>query len=264
MHPLLVPGCLRPWAERALDLVRPRAGERLLDIHGDAEVLSAQAARAVSPGGVVCSLVGTRSSAHGVAAAAEAAGVTGVHPVVGSAERPPVRDGGMDAAVSLFGLGDAADAGAALAAWLRLLRPGGRLAAVLWAGPPGAPHEAAVVAALQACGVEVIALRRRLEAGLPANVRELCTVATRRDGPSLEVLRLVDVVRFDSPGQAWEALTGEGSTAASLVAGAGRPAMARARGLAMERLADHAVADGTLRIPVEAVAIVTGGGAPRD
>jgi hypothetical protein len=161
---------LRPWAERLLDVLRPRPGECILDASADGGLLRRQLARAVSPGGVVIT--------HGA---------TGPWLVSG----PPI-----DAAASLLSLHLAADPAALLAELLQAVEERHGRMAVLVQLADGSPHEAAVVEALgqglarpaTMSGADVDALLGRLQ---------------------LRSERLRDVVRFDGVDQLWAALVTE-------------------------------------------------------
>lgn len=160
---------LGPWAERLVDALRPRPGERILDASGDGGVLGRRLARAVWPNGAVI-----------------AAGPAG-HPAAA---------GSFAAAASLFGIELAVDAGAHLAGLLRAVDPrAGRVAVLIQLGGEGSPHETAVAGVLG--GVARPATLTAVE------IDRLCG-----DGP-LRPERLRDVVRFDGLGQLWTALVTE-------------------------------------------------------
>jgi hypothetical protein len=113
---------LGPWAERLVDALRPRPGERILDASGDGGVLGRRLARAVGPHGAVI-----------------AAGPGG-HPAAA---------GPFAAAASLFSIPLDADPGAHLAGLLRAVDPrAGRIAVLVQLGGEGSPHETAVAAVL--------------------------------------------------------------------------------------------------------------------
>jgi hypothetical protein len=110
---------LRPWAERLVDALRPRPGERILDASRDGGVLGRRLARAVGPHGAVI------AAGH------------------------PDAAGPFAAAASLFGIPLAAEAAAHLAGRLDAVdRRTGRVAVLVQLGGDGSPHETAVVGVL--------------------------------------------------------------------------------------------------------------------
>jgi len=242
---LLVLGCLRPWAERIGNLVRPAVGESCLDLCSDGGAMAALLCAHVVPQGRVVVL-----DSDPDAACAETEAVRGR--VLAGVARPaalPLASGAVDLAVSLFGLAHSDDLPGALAELRRVVRPGsGRVAVVLWAGPAGAPHEEAVRLALeQETGVCSAFIREALDAAT--------TVMAGEHG--LRVERLRDVVRFDGPDHLWAALVGERPVAAEL-AGVHAQAISAARAACAAGLLPYSERDGTLRVPVEAVVFADG------
>ncbi|MEA2618973.1 MAG: ubiE/COQ5 methyltransferase family [Chloroflexota bacterium] len=168
---------LRPWAERLVDALGPRPGERILDASADGGLLHRRLARAVGP--------------HGAVVAAGPAG----HPA--AAGTP------FSAAASLFSIPLVSDAGAHLAGLLRAVDPrAGRVAVLIQLGGRGSPHETAVAGVLG--GV-----------ARPATLSAVEIDALCGDGP-LRPERLRDVVRFDGLGQLWTALVTERGIGADL------------------------------------------------
>lgn len=218
---LLVEGCMRPWSERLLDLVGPRRGEACLDLCSESGVVARMLAGAVGPDGRVDSVI-------------EPGQLT-----------TPARP--WTVVVSLFGLAGQVDVGG----WLRLIaaripiRAGG-LAAAVWAGSQGAPHEAAVQAGLIGAGLT-----------WPRQADEFSIDDPRRLDPlppGWVVTRLRDVVRFDGIAHLWAALVDErGAPDRILEAPSG--VLADAQRVCARRLSAHTAADGTLRIPVEALVL---------
>jgi SAM-dependent methyltransferase len=226
---------LRPWAERLLDAVRPQRGERVLDCPCDSGVLTRRLARAVGGSGMV--LAAEAHPGAWVASGADAAPVRtlGVDPA-----RLPLASGSLDAAVSLLGLHLVPDPAALLAEMLRVVdRRHGRVGVLLQLAE-GSPHETAVAAALGGSAAPP---------AVPASdVAALVDRTAHRSGAGslrlhAEIRR--DVVRFDGVDQLWTALVTERGVEAVLT-----PARRSAVEASLDRCT---VADGTLRIPVEAV-----------
>jgi hypothetical protein len=167
---------VRPWAERLVDALRPRPGERILDVSRDGGLLSRRLARAVGPGGAV---------------------------ITGEPSRWLVPGPPFDAAVSLLSLHFAADPAALLASLVAAIHPSRGRVVVLVQLAEGSPHEAAVV--------EVLGHALARPATLTSGHLDSLLGAT-----SLRAERLRDVVRFDGVDQLWAALVTERGIAAEL------------------------------------------------
>jgi hypothetical protein len=112
---------VRPWAERLVDALRPRPGERILDVTCDGGLLSRRLAREVGPRGAAIS----------------------VEPGT-----PRLVPGSLDAATSLLSLHLAADPAALLAGLAGAVDPVHGRVAVLVQLVEGSPHERAVLEVL--------------------------------------------------------------------------------------------------------------------
>jgi SAM-dependent methyltransferase len=124
---------------RVLDLAGISAGMRVLDIAAGTGDQSFLASRLVGPNGTV---LATDISASMLAIAAEEArerGLTNTETRVADAQQLDVPDGSFDAAISRFGLMFLPDLHGALVRIGRALRPGGRLAAMVWSTPERNP-----------------------------------------------------------------------------------------------------------------------------
>jgi hypothetical protein len=151
----------------------------------------------------------------------------------------PLRDGSAQVVTSLFTLAFEPDPAAALGELLRILDPDrGRLGVALWSEPGAVPH----LDALAAVDEETVAAATQFGHLLAAeHLVEQAGGAQR-----IQVSRIHDVVRFDGVAHWWAAVAGGAPDAV--------PAIAEAR------LRPYAVADGTLRIPTEAVLLTTAEG----
>lgn len=137
---------LAPAAEVAVDALALTSGERVVDVGcgtGNAALLAARA------GG---SVLGVDPSARLLAAARAAAADAGLtcEFETGEGAAIPAGDGAFDAAVSVFGV-IFADAEAAAAELLRVVRPGGRIVLTTWT--PAGPTPKVTAAMLDALGV---------------------------------------------------------------------------------------------------------------
>jgi SAM-dependent methyltransferase len=236
---------LRPWAERLLDAVRPRSGERILDCPSDSGTLSRRLGRAVGGGGLV---VTAEPQWPGPAFAAAAVGPEGA-PLAASALRVepgrlPLASGSLDAAVSLLTVHLVPDPAALLAEMLRAVDPRrGRVAVVVQLGDGGSPHEGAVAAVLGGGAPPAPVVAAGAVAGL---LQDVAGLAGERRAP-LRDERWRDVVRFDGVDQLWAALVTERGLDAGLTP---------ARRAALEAsLGRWMAADGTLRIPAQALVL---------
>jgi len=147
---------LRPHGLAALDALRPAPGERALDVGCGAGETTRELARRVAPSG---SAVGLDLAEPFLAVArAESAGAANVGWLLADAQSHPFA-AEYDLCYSRYGLMFFDDPPRAFANLRRALRPGGRLAAVVW-GPP------------DACGwveLPMRALRARLPAAAGAS-----------------------------------------------------------------------------------------------
>ena len=126
MNDLMSLGLHRAWKAFAVSVVRPRPGERMLDVAAGSGDLARSLARRVQPGGEVWltdinfqMLVRGRDRLLDAGLAAPA--------VRCDAERLPFPDGHFDCVTVAFGLRNMTHKDHALAEMRRCLRPGGRL-----------------------------------------------------------------------------------------------------------------------------------------
>lgn len=170
MNDLMSFGLHRLWKRFAVDLVNPRAGQRVLDLAGGTGDLARLMVRRVAPGGsVVVADINEqmlergrrRLADDGIAGAAEF--------VLADAESLPFPDRSFDAVTIAFGLRNVTDKDAALAEMYRVLRPGG-CALVLEFSKP---NSALLSRAYDAYSFGALPLMGRLVAGDAASYRYL-------------------------------------------------------------------------------------------
>jgi SAM-dependent methyltransferase len=126
---------MEPATQTMLDLAAVRAGARVLDIAcGAGGQTLAAARRAGAQGHVLASDIAPSMLLH-VQENARAAGFTNISTRAGAAEELDLAPGSFDAAICQLGLMLFADPARALAAAHRALRPGGKVAVVVFTTP---------------------------------------------------------------------------------------------------------------------------------
>lgn len=130
----VVPTLTGPWVPPLLDLVEPRAGERVLDVACGTGVVARLAARRVAPGGAVTGVDLNEGMLEVAGRLALPPGVT-IDWRQGSALALPFTDRQFDIVGCLFGLMFFPDRLKALGEMRRVLAPGGRVAIGVWTGP---------------------------------------------------------------------------------------------------------------------------------
>jgi ubiquinone/menaquinone biosynthesis C-methylase UbiE len=122
---------LRPAQDLLLSLTALEPGERVLDIACGTGLVTFRAADAVGPGGFVAASDISDAMVASIAAAAAGRGLSGDFRRM-DAERLEHPDAAFDAVVCALGLMYVAEPPNALREMRRVLRPGGRAAAVVW------------------------------------------------------------------------------------------------------------------------------------
>jgi ubiquinone/menaquinone biosynthesis C-methylase UbiE len=113
--------------ERLRSVLRPRAGERLLEIGPGTGYYSRELAEWVAPGGTLELFDLQQEFLDHVMRAAGDHGLSNLVPTQGDATALPYEDASVDAVVLITVLGEIPDSDAALREIRRVLRPGGRL-----------------------------------------------------------------------------------------------------------------------------------------
>jgi demethylmenaquinone methyltransferase/2-methoxy-6-polyprenyl-1,4-benzoquinol methylase len=131
MNDLMSAGVHRWWKDEMLAQLKPRPGQRLLDVAGGTGDIALRALPRLAQGGtaeggvVVCD-VSEAMLAIGRARALDQGILTGIEWVCADAERLPVADRSVDFYTIGFGLRNVTRIDAALAEVRRVLKPGGR------------------------------------------------------------------------------------------------------------------------------------------
>ena len=151
----LVPAVFAPWAPVLLDAAAVGIGHTVLDVACGTGVVAAAAAEQVGPSGAV---TGVDSNPGMIAVAARTRGVRWAQ---ADAARLPFPDGGFDRVLCQAGLQFVPDRLGALREMRRVLRPGGRVALLVWRALHHSPGFAALADALQTVvGPEAAAVMR--------------------------------------------------------------------------------------------------------
>jgi ubiquinone/menaquinone biosynthesis C-methylase UbiE len=123
---------LRGCAERCVDLVAPRDGERVLDIATGTGIAAFMAAERVGAAGEVVATDLSQKMVDSVQVAARRAGIVNIRSERIDAEDLSYPDASFDAATCSLGLMYPAVPERAIEQMYRVLRPGGRVAVSVW------------------------------------------------------------------------------------------------------------------------------------
>ncbi len=134
-----------PWLTGHAEL---RPGQTVLELACGTGETGMRAAAMVGPGGRVIETDQAPAMVEAALRSAADLGLDNVEARVMDAERLELPDASVDAVVCRWGLMLMADPAACLAEVLRVLRPGGRLAAVVWGAPEDNPWPAVVLGVL--------------------------------------------------------------------------------------------------------------------
>jgi len=225
---------MRALAEQLLDLLEVRPGDVACDLLCDGGTVTA----ALGAAGVQVVAVDVRSHLIEIAAG-EATATGAVRGSLTDGRRIELEDAGCALVASLLTLGFG-DVARLLGESARLLRPGGRMAIAVWDAEHPPPHERALRDALASAGHDSAFLR-----GVLPSLDSAHATAVRR---------FHDVARFDGSAHAWAALVDD-RPLGDEVAKLSQTVVDEVRRQFDEALGGFAGADGTLRIPVEALVL---------
>ena len=250
---LQVPGVLRPFGEHLAAIVQPNEDDVCVDAGCDGAVmLSLLSRRARTCIGVDDDGEVVRDSAEEMALLHAGS----AHVLRARCEALPLRDGCATVVTSLFALGHEPRPAASLRELLRVLDTHrGRLAVALWSEPDAAPHIGALTTALErVTGAIPSLLQQATQFGYPLAAEHL--VASARGEGRVAVERVHDVVRFDGVAHWWAAMVADHPVGSAILDTLDSDTIDRLQAECANQLAPHAAADGTMRIPAEAVLLV--------
>jgi SAM-dependent methyltransferase len=190
----LVPTIFGPWADAALRAALPAAGARVLDVACGTGVGARRVAVAVGRAGLVVGLdldQGMLATGRAIAATADGAPIRWCR---GNALALPFGDGCLDHLLCLEGIQFFPDRAGGVREMRRVLRPGGRLVATIWAALEANPAYHAVAEGL---GAFVSPEAARLP---PFSFTDRGAIeATVRGAGFAEVTVTVEKLRFRAP-----------------------------------------------------------------
>ena len=188
----LVPAVFAPWAPVLLDAAAVGIGHTVLDVACGTGVVAAAAVERVGPSGAV---TGVDINPGMIAVAARTQGVRWVQ---ADAARLPFPDGGFDRVLCQAGLQFVPDRLGALREMRRVLRPGGRVALLVWRALHHSPGFAALADALQAVVGPEAAAVMRAPFVFGDDPRPLVTLLDSAGFGDVEVQARAGTVRFAS------------------------------------------------------------------
>jgi SAM-dependent methyltransferase len=188
----LVPAVFAPWAPVLLDAAAVGIGHTVLDVACGTGVVAAAAAERVGPSGAV---TGVDINPGMIAIAARTDGVRWAQ---ADAARLPFPDGGFDRVLCQAGLQFVPDRLGALREMRRVLRPGGRVALLVWRALHHSPGFAALADALQAVVGPDAAAVMRAPFVFGDDPRPLATLLDSAGFGDVDVQAGVGTVRFGS------------------------------------------------------------------
>jgi ubiquinone/menaquinone biosynthesis C-methylase UbiE len=190
----MVPALFMPAAERLLDVVRPRPGERVLDVGSGTGIVARRVALRVRPHGPVTGFDLSPDMLAVARATAKQAGLA-IDWQEGRAEAVPFPDESFDLVLSQFALMFFTDRAKALAEMRRVLHPGGRAGITVMQGITRHPFYQALDAAISSrLGISPVAAIFSL--GAASTLRELLQEAGFRD---LSIEATTIDARFPNP-----------------------------------------------------------------
>ncbi|MBI4205475.1 MAG: methyltransferase domain-containing protein [Betaproteobacteria bacterium] len=191
----IVPALNAPLAADAVELAAPRPGERLLDVACGTGIVVRIAAPRVAPGGSIAGLdIDPAMIAVARSLVRGPDGVT-LHWHCASAQDMPFASATFDVALCLQGLQYLPSCVAGLAEIRRVMKPGGRLVALVWSSLEDCKGQHALARALERRNVDAAAILKAYSLGDSDGIRALAAEAGFRD---VEIRASYTTARFAS------------------------------------------------------------------
>lgn len=191
----LVPTLNRTLAEAAVELAMLRPGEKVLDVACGTGIVTRLAAPRVTPHGAITGVdLDPAMIAVAESLVPAVPGVT-VDWHCASAQNMPLESGIFDVVFCLQGLQYLPDAAEGLREMRRVMRPDGRLLAVVWTSLQECKGQLALARALERRNIEAAVIHKAYSLGDPRRVREFASEAGFR---SVEIRTGSIAARFPS------------------------------------------------------------------
>ncbi len=187
-----LPALFQEWAPRLAKAAAIQPGHHVLDVACGTGVLARTAAGIVGPKG---SVAGVDINAGMLALAAQLSPKINWHRE--PAENLPFPDNRFDAVVSQFGLMFFEDRRAAVREMVRVLKPGGRMAVVVWDSLENTPGYARMTMLLQELFGEKVAATLRAPFIL-GEIEILRSIFVEAGFPEIEITTITGTARFPS------------------------------------------------------------------
>ena len=178
---LLVPAFTKPLAAEAMDLAALQTGEHVLDVACGTGIAVRLALPHVAPGGKVAGLDSDPSMLAVARTMSREPGDVAAEWHCASAMAMPFSSGTFDAVFCLQGLQFLPDCAAGLAEMRRVMKPKGRLVAVVWNAVEHCQGHYAIVEALNRRNLDAAPILKALSLGHPGKLRGHATEAGFRD-----------------------------------------------------------------------------------
>lgn len=204
---LLVPTLNAPLAAEAVELAAPRPGEQVLDVACGTGIAVRLAAPRVAPGGRVAGLDFDPAMIAVARTTVQCPSGVTLAWHCASALDMSFEDGTFDLALCVQGMQFFPDCGAGLAEIRRVMKPGGRLIAVVWRSLEHCKGQHAIVQELERRNVDATPMLKTYSMGDPERIRKLAGEAGFRE---VETRTASGTARFASARDFVEALAAGG------------------------------------------------------
>lgn len=178
---LIVPSLNARLAEEMVKLAAPRTGERVLDVACGTGIVTRLTAPRIAPKGCVAGLdLDPAMIAVARAVVGSPKGLN-IEWYCASAQEMPLESATFDAALCLQGIQYFPDCTAGLSEIRRVMKPGGRLVAIVWSSLEDCKGQHALASALKRRNIDAASILKAYSLGDPGRIRELASAAGFRD-----------------------------------------------------------------------------------